>query len=359
MARLYTYEDAHDNTRWVVERSGFTGEGRREFDTYTEAKAYQDYLQSIEDREKALAQNDEIIANQKRLIELQGRQNSRPMPPQYTRPNYDPEYQEWLRYKKDTDPAFRRWKAEEERKRIQADNERKARQLQYQREKEEKYFKDELQFYRKFKWVLSKSIEIFDKVSKIYLTLNGLTFKESRELEYETGYEDHLWGGYETHKFKLSGGQLIFVGEIGGRLRELYSKIKDSHVETMKLDELEVELSEMAKNFQRVDFDKAYKKPYDLLSTFDSFYGNLYSAAYRSTRNFENYKLACTNGWYDPEPRGFFDKRRVKSIITDYLDDNRSHIETMKRMTNEIENAVREVGIYYDSNSGYRTYRHY
>lgn len=42
MARIYTYEDAHDNTRWVVERSGFKGEDRKEFDTYAAAKAYQD-----------------------------------------------------------------------------------------------------------------------------------------------------------------------------------------------------------------------------------------------------------------------------------------------------------------------------
>lgn len=356
MARLYTYEDAHDNTRWVVERSGFNGEDRREFDTYSEAKAYQDYLQSIEDREKALAQNEEIIANQKRLIEAQERRDSRHIMPQFSRQILDPEYKEWLQYQKENNPNYKKWKAEEERKRIQKEIERKEKERQYQREKEQKYFEDCLQYYRKIKGILSKSISIFDKVSNIYTTLSNLKFKESRILKYETGYEDKysLYGGYETHDFQLPGGQVVFWGDRGGELKKLYAVLNTGHVRTLNLDELEVTLSKMGRDFQRGSFDAEYKKATNLLSTFDRFYGLVYSSAYGAARRYDGF----TNGWYDgPEPRGFFDKRRVKSIITDYLDDNRTKVETIMREAKELE-IVKDVGIYIDFSreSGYYSY---
>lgn len=126
MARLYTYDDAHGNTRWVVERNGFNHEDYREFDTFSEAKVYQDYLQSIEDREKTLAQNEEIIANQKRLIEEQKRQNSRPGAPQFSRQILDPEYREWLQFQKETNPEYKRWKKEKEAEELKKKVERDA-----------------------------------------------------------------------------------------------------------------------------------------------------------------------------------------------------------------------------------------
>lgn len=351
MARLYTYDDARGNTRWVVERSGFNGEDQREFDTYSEAKVYQDYLQSIEDREKSIAQNEEIIANQKRLIEEQKRQNSRPGTPQFTRQILDPEYREWLQYQKETDPNFKRWKAEEERKRIQRENERKEKERQYQKEKEQKYFEDCLQYFRKIKGDLSKSISIFDKVSNIYITLLNLKFKESRTLEYE----DSLYGGYETHKFSLPGGQVVIYSNIADELKQLFASLKEYHVETLNLDEVEASLSIMKNNFQRVSFDTEYKKADKLLSTFDRFYGRVYSSAIRAAERYDRY----SNGWSDnPEPRGFFDKRRVKRIISDYLCDNKTQIEILKRVAKDLE-IVHDVGIIFDRDSGYKVLRYY
>lgn len=361
MARLYTYEDARDNTRWVVERSGFNGEDRREFDTYSEAKVYQDYLQSIEDREKALAQNEEIIANQKRLIEAQERQDSRHKPPQFSRQILDPEYREWLRYKKETDPNFKKWKAEEERKRIHLENERKERERQFQRDKEKEHFDYCLQSFRKGKKFLSKSISIFDKVSNIYTTLLNLIFKESRTLEYETGYEDIY--GYETYNFQLPGGQVVFWGDGGGELKKIFAFLNTDYVKTLNIDELEVTLSKIVSDFQRGSFDAEYEKATNLLSTFDRFYGLVYSLAYSAARRYDGY----TNGWYDgPKPRGFFDKRRVKSIITDYLDDNRTKVETIMREAKELD-IVNDVGIFIDFDHygschysyGYKVQRYY
>ena len=347
MARLFTYEDAHDNTRWVVERSGFNGEDRREFDTYSEAKVYQDYLQSIEDREKALAQNEEIIANQKRLIEAQERQDSHHKPPQFSRQILDPEYREWLRYKKETDPNFKKWKAEEERKRIQLENESKERERQRQRDKEKEHFDYCLQSFRKEMKFLSKSISIFDKVSNIYTTLLNLKFKESRTLEYETGYDDIY--GYETHNFQLPGGQVVFGGDGGGELKKLFAVLNTDYVKTLNLDELEVTLSKMVSDSQRGSFDAEYNKATNLLSTFDRFYGLVYSSAYGAARRYERY----TDGYYDdPKPMGFFDKRRVKSIITDYIDENKSKVKIIMRMAKELD-IVNDVGIFIDFDYSY------
>ena len=333
MARLYTYEDAHDNTRWVVERSGFTGEGRREFDTYTEAKAYQDYLQSIEDREKALAQNDEIIANQKRLIELQGRQNSRPMSPQYTRPNYDPEYQEWLRFKKDTDPAFRRWKAEEERKRIQAENERQARQRQNEREREQRDYEYKLKNFGKIKERLSECERLYPKITSIYNKLLEINFVESRELEYETGYRDELYGGYEAYTFKINGGKLVFTNNITDAIKKSIDYIKQSNYANIDLNEVESHLVSLSKNFDKINFDKLYGSINELLKMFECFYGNVYAAAFSRNGYYDDYKSSYENKTWNPSPMGFFAKIRLQNALGDYLEKNKANYELVQTIT--------------------------
>lgn len=131
---------------YVVQRDD--GSCYERFNDYSEARNYYNYLQQLDDQKRSVEQNDEIIANQKRLLEMQAQNNrmpQRPLFPQPTRQILDPAYQEWLRFMKDTDPKFKEWKrkqeAEEARKREEKERARReeaARAAKLQAEKEER-----------------------------------------------------------------------------------------------------------------------------------------------------------------------------------------------------------------------------
>lgn len=133
MARISAYEDAHDNLVWVVERNN--GYGRKEFRSHEEAELYKNYLQSLENQEMTISQNQQIIENQQTIIEQGKSQRLTPLQPQRTIQVLDPEYKEWLKYKKDTDPEYKKWKAEEDRKKAEEDKKREKQRLETERER--------------------------------------------------------------------------------------------------------------------------------------------------------------------------------------------------------------------------------
>lgn len=164
------YED-HLLSDDVIIVSKDDGTKTRRFTDSEEADAYYEYLKREEVQDSiaknqaaAVAQNKEIIANQQRLIEAQERNNRMPQRPFYPQPPrqiIDREYQEWLQFKKETDPEYQRWKrnkaAEEARKRqeeaareakLQAEREQRERerqkQLQLEKERQERKIQEEI-----------------------------------------------------------------------------------------------------------------------------------------------------------------------------------------------------------------------
>lgn len=89
---------------------------------HSQAEAYYREVQHLENQEKIIAQNQAIIDANKRP--------SFPFPPPRSRQELDPEYQEWLQYKKETDPKFQIWKIQKEQKEFEA----KLRQAELERE---------------------------------------------------------------------------------------------------------------------------------------------------------------------------------------------------------------------------------
>lgn len=79
---------------------------------HSQAEAYYREVHHLENQEKIIAQNQAIIDANKRP--------SFPFPPPRSRQELDPEYQEWLQYKKETDPKFQIWKIQKEQKEFEA-----------------------------------------------------------------------------------------------------------------------------------------------------------------------------------------------------------------------------------------------
>ena len=107
MARFDLIDMDYEPDEYVVQRDD--GSCYKRFKNYSEARDYYNYLQQFDDQRKSVKQNDKIIANQKRLLEMQAQNNRMPNRPIVTRQVLDPEYQEWLQFKKETDPAYLKW----------------------------------------------------------------------------------------------------------------------------------------------------------------------------------------------------------------------------------------------------------
>lgn len=108
------YEDDY-----IVEKDD--GSCYKTFTTYEEAKLYQDYLQQQENQEKLVFEQkrtaDETAALRKATEERNRIERERAFRPPFPPPPrqvIDPEYQEWLQFKKATDPEFAKWKREKE-----------------------------------------------------------------------------------------------------------------------------------------------------------------------------------------------------------------------------------------------------
>ncbi len=155
------YED--DN---IVEKDD--GSCYKTFTTYEEAKLYQDYLQQQDNQEKLVFEQkrtaDETAALRKATEERNriGRERAflPPFPPP-PRQVIDPEYQEWLQFKKATDPEFAKWKREKEEaaRRMEEARRRAAREAEQKRiadelarkkkEEELRPYEDDILAYKK------------------------------------------------------------------------------------------------------------------------------------------------------------------------------------------------------------------
>lgn len=110
-----------------------------------EAQQYFNYLQSLDNQQQSLEKQKEIAEQLKRQNDLvernitthnpsQDQKNNGSFPPQgpnFSKPSVtnlvlDPEYKEWLQFKKESDPQFREWKRQKdaEKERIRAEQER-------------------------------------------------------------------------------------------------------------------------------------------------------------------------------------------------------------------------------------------
>lgn len=129
------YEDDY-----IVEKDD--GSCYKTFTTYEEAKLYQDYLQQQENQEKLVFEQkrtaDETAALRKATEERNRIERERAFRPPFPPPPrqvIDPEYQEWLQFKKATDPEFAKWKREKEEtaRRLEAARRRAAREAEQKR----------------------------------------------------------------------------------------------------------------------------------------------------------------------------------------------------------------------------------
>lgn len=108
------YEDDY-----IVEKDD--GSCYKRFTTYKEAELYQAYLQQQENQEKLVFEQkrtaDETAALRKATEEKNRIERERAFRPPFPPPPrqvIDPEYQEWLQFKKATDPEYLKWKIEKE-----------------------------------------------------------------------------------------------------------------------------------------------------------------------------------------------------------------------------------------------------
>lgn len=129
------YEDDY-----IVEKDD--GSCYKTFTTYEEAKLYQDYLQQQENQEKLVFEQkrtaDETAALRKATEERNRIERERAFRPPFPPPPrqvIDPEYQEWLQFKKATDPEFAKWKREKEEtaRRLEEARRRAAREAEQKR----------------------------------------------------------------------------------------------------------------------------------------------------------------------------------------------------------------------------------
>lgn len=169
------YYDYTNGGEYGVQRDD--GTCYKSFTDFADAQAYCNYLQQLDNQQKVVDQNKQIIANQQTLINQNSSKQSEHrhlIPPQKQQvvQVLDPEYLEWLRYKKATDLEFLKWKEEEERKRQEQQEEVKKTQAEKIRKEEQQLcWKKVGEFKSKIYKVETCLIiwkEIFSDVLKLY-----------------------------------------------------------------------------------------------------------------------------------------------------------------------------------------------
>lgn len=121
-----------------------------------DADAYFNYLQSLDNEEISIQNQNRIAEQLKRQNELseqqikaQNRYNHQtfPRPVAPSTQIVDPEYREWLQFKKETDPEYKKWKRakEEEEARKRAEEAARVAKLQAEREERERQKQKQLQ----------------------------------------------------------------------------------------------------------------------------------------------------------------------------------------------------------------------
>lgn len=144
MARINSYDKYQglfqpDITEYSVQRD--SGSDYKTFADYDEAKAYFNYLQQLDNQDKIVKSQAQMANELKRQNDIaEKRQNTHPpMPlPRIPRPDLDPEYREWLQFKKETDPEYKKWKRQKqlEEARVRAEQERKRQEAERKWEQE-------------------------------------------------------------------------------------------------------------------------------------------------------------------------------------------------------------------------------
>lgn len=345
MARINVYYESSGRTRYEVERNDRSFEGRKWFYTYEEAEIYRDYLQSIENQEKSLAQNNQIIENQKKLIKTQEQIAKRHTEPTITRQILDPEYREWLRFQKETDPNFKKWKEEEERKKNEILRKRREEEQLVQREKEKKSFEYGLASFRKLKPELKNRIDFFNEVFSLYNKLLKISFPASEAVSYETCYSDSF-GDYEWDTFQIKG-RSIFFEEDKNTLAKQLTIIQNNISELHNLDALENKLLALKDRFAIFDFNNLMKKIDESKHAFDFFYGKIYACSYDINHIYSGLKEGYYHsGGYSDSPYGFFAKRKRSKIINNYLKTNELKYIEVETIFNRLDVIMHNIGIF-------------
>lgn len=186
MARFEIEE--HFLTGDIYEVSKDDWSKRRRFTDRSEAEAYYEYLKREEVQDSiaknqaaAVVQNKAIIANQQRLIEAQERNSpmhNRPLYQQSHRQILDPEYQEWLLFKKETDPAYQTWKRRKEEEEAKVKAKKEAELLKHRMEEEAKRKRIEMREEQRKREYHEKLMEEIAPIETKIINGEGIPAKE-------------------------------------------------------------------------------------------------------------------------------------------------------------------------------------
>ena len=333
MALISCYDDAHGDTVWVVERSNGSSDGRKRFSSYEEAELYMNCLKSIEDREQGLVQQQQIIDNQQKLIELQQNQQRRP---QVTRQVLDPQYEEWLRFKKATDPAFVRWKAEEDKKKSIKEEEEKAERLKRQNEADRSYLELKMRDVLFHEHNLQKYMDVYNRVATLYLEALRVSFTSSSKIEYRT--ED----GYDDLQF--NGGIMVEQYDYGQYLKNSYEDVKRLLGEIPNIDAYIQDLKHLSKSGNRKEFDIKIQKISNLDNRLSNFYTYFSEVTLKIIKQYRS--LSPSNF----SPYGLVARLKVNNVVNSYLRDNEHNIKAIenihKRLVELLKNCNVVVHVY-------------
>lgn len=338
MARILAYEDAHDRIYYVVVRSDGKSEGRKEFYSYAEAEAYQNYLQSIEDRERALAQNQQIIANQERLIRSQEQQRIRP---NVTRQVLDPQYEEWLRFKKATDPAFIAWKAEEEKKKKAKEDEERIKMAQRKKEEDMSYLKRRLKDVAYIENRINSELKVYQHVSALYREALSISTSSSMVISY---YSDNEY----SDTFKIPGHVLIESYDSENKIKSSHERVLVSMKSIPDVASYIDDLRNFASQCNRGIFDDRIKT----LSSFENALFCFYMYFGKSLSKIaEGYKSLYSTYWLDGyfsarKPHGLFTKQKIRSAFNEYKRNNLSKYKSLIEINRRFQELIKSTGLY-------------
>lgn len=328
MARISGYDDAHDNPYWVVERSDGKSEGRKEFRTYEEAEIYKNYLQSIENEEKALFQNQQIIENQNKIIEHNRRGQTIPRI-QQVRQVLDPEYEEWLRYKKATDPAYQKWKAEEELKKKQKIIEERNRALEREKEENKRYCLEQNKCIASYKERIERYGKVYKQIVALYEKVLNISFISSEKIHYYV-YGDGPYDGYPDDFQITEGFPLIYDGS-KPIIKTHYDSLNNNLRVIGDINVFCNNLFQLSKEGKKHELDSKIRILSNTDNSFNCFYRVFYEGLKKRVEWYTSYSNPnfCSNRW--PAKRvGLFTKQKLKRAINDYLKNNDRNYKTAK-----------------------------
>lgn len=203
MAQKISIENWRGQTEYVeIFRDDYSCRRRfknREEDA--EAEQYFNYLQSLDNQQKSLENQKEIAAQLKRQNELTEQKLNNSSATKSSVPfsinssvsgqNLDPEYLEWLQFKKETDPKYVQWKKEKDAAIARESNEQTKRNAEiykkYKIEEEERQ-KYKIDCYKKAFVKYKMVIETYEKWFKIIKKISDYVSIDELILELERNF---------------------------------------------------------------------------------------------------------------------------------------------------------------------------